>query len=141
MIDRAQMFVLLLEADPKFEPRWERFLADYGDDPELPVYIALGELAEHLIERQRRDDTEGFDQVFDVVEQWHVEGDDFVAEAASIGFLECLQNQLGGNKRGQEIRGVRVSDFEPYLGCESRRWWEKLYRYWDGDEAALRFDT
>ena len=103
--------------------------------------MALGELAQHLIDRQRRGDTQGFDKVFAVVEGWHLEGDAYVSEAASIGFLESFQNQLGGNDRRKGLRGVRASDFEPYFGPETRRWWEKLDRFWEGDTAALRFDT
>lgn len=134
------MFTPLLEADPTFEPRWQGFLADYADEPELPLYLALGELAEHLIARQRSSTTEGFDAVFGVVERWHVEGDSYVSEAASIGFLESLQNLLGGNDSTKAHKGVRAADFEPYLGPETRRWWDKLYRFWEGDAAALRFD-
>ena len=141
MIARSEMFTPLLEADASFEPRWLGFISDYADEPELPLYIALGEFAQHLIERQQRGDTHGFDAVFDVVERWHTEGDTYVSEAASIGFLESLQNQLGGNERGNRVSGVRASDFEPYLGPETRHWWEKLYRFWEGDPSALRSDT
>lgn len=141
MIARSEMFTPLLEADPAFEPRWRGFVAEYADESELPLYIALGEFAQHLIERQKRGDTEGFDKVFDVVEQWHTEGDSYVTEAASIGFLESLQNLLGGNDRSKDVGGVRASDFEQYLGEETRRWWEKLYRFWEGDTAALRSDS
>lgn len=141
MITNSDMFTPLLEADPTFEPRWQDFVADYADEPELPLYIALGELADHILERQQRGDTLGFDKIFDVVERWHREGDAYVSEAASIGFLESLQNRLGGNDRAESVRGVRASDFEPYLGPETRRWWEKLFRFWEGDTTALRFDT
>lgn len=141
MIARSEMFTPLLDADPTFEPRWRGFVVEYADEPELPLYIALGELAQHLIERQQQGDTQGFDKVFDVVERWHTEGDSYVSEAASIGFLESLQNLLGGNDRRKHVRGVRASDFEPYLGPATRRWWEKLYRFWEGDTAALRIDT
>jgi hypothetical protein len=135
------MFTPLLEADPSFEPRWRGFVAEYASESELPLYIALGELAQHLIERRQRGDTEGFDRVFHVVERWHTDGDSYVSEAGSIGFLESLQNLLGGNERWKDVGGVRASDFEPYLGEETRRWWKKLYKFWDGDTAALRFDT
>ena len=141
MIGPSEMFTPLLKADPTFESRWRSFLADYAGEPELPLYIALGELAQHLIDRQRSGDTQGFDKVFAVVETWHVEGDGYVSEAASIGFLEHLQNLLGGNDRAKGLEGVRPSDFEPYLGPETRRWWEKMYRFWEGDTAALRFDS
>ena len=141
VIGPSEMFAPLLEADPSFESRWQRFLADYGNEPDPPLYIALGELAEHLIQRRQRGDTEGFDNIFNVVERWHTEGNSYVSEAASIGFLESLQNLLDGDGRGISVQGVRAADFEPYLGPESRRWWEKLYRFWEGDTAALRFDS
>lgn len=141
MIARSEMFTPLLEADPSFEPRWRGFVAEYADEPELPLYIALGELAGHLIERRQRGDVQGFGKIFHIVERWHTEGDSYVVEAASLGFLESLQNLLGGNDRHKEVTGVRASDFEPYLGPETRRRWEKLYRYWEGDTAALRSDT
>jgi hypothetical protein len=116
MIAPSEMFTCLLEADPTFEPVWRAFVADYADEHELPLCVALAELAEHLIDRQRRGDTQGFDKVFAVVERWHIEGDAYVSEAASMGFLESLQNQLGGNDRGKSSNGVRASDFELYLG-------------------------
>lgn len=141
MITRSKMFTPLLEADPSFHQRWQRFLADYGDELELPIYIALGELAEHLVERMRRRDIENFDQVFATVERWHTEGDAYVAEAASIGLLEGLQGILGGNKRDRGVYGVSDSDFEPYFGTETKKWWDKLDRFWEGDNTALRSDT
>lgn len=141
MIDRSQMFAPLLEVDPSFEQRWRDFLGDYADEPELRLYIALGELADHLIQCLRRGDIDSFPGIFQTVERWHTEGDEYVSEAASIGFLESLQNQLGGNERTKNCEGVRASDFEPWLGPETRRWWEKLYRFWEGDPAALKFDS
>lgn len=141
MIVRTEMFASLLVADPTFEPKWCSFVAEYADEPELPYYIVLGDLADHLIGQLERGETGAFGKVFDVIERWHVEGDVYVSEAATIGLLEGLQNRLGGNDRRKVVNGVRASDFEPYLRPETRRWWDKLYRYWEGDIAALRFDT
>lgn len=131
----------MLEADPSFGDQWQAFKADFSDDPELPEYIALGELAIHMIDRMRRGDVANFDKVFEVVELWHVDGDVYVQEAATIGFLEAIQNHLGGNDQLKRQDGVRASDFETYLGPETRKWWDKLYRCWEGDAAALRSDT
>ena len=141
MITRSEMFVPLLEADPSFRERWQRFLVGYSEEPEPLLYIALGELAEHLVDRMRRGDVEGLERVFDTVERWHTEGDAYVSEAASIGLLESLQGILGGNNRNRRINGVRASDFESYFGPETRKWWDKLYDYWRGDKTALSFDN
>lgn len=141
MIVRDEMFVPMLEADPSFSGQWQAFLADYSDEPDLPQYLALGDLALHLIDRMRRGDIANFDKVFEVVERWHIEGDEYVQEAATIGFLESIQNHLGGNYRFRGDDGIYASDIEPYLGPETRKCWEKLYRFWEGDSSALRFDT
>lgn len=143
-IDPSAMFELLLAADPSFRPRWDAFLAEWGEEQKkaagLPLYLALGSLAEHLIERLDAGDSDGFDAVFDVVERWHLEGDSYVSEAASIGLLESLQNLLGGGDRRHKTRsGVRASDFERWMRPETRKWWERLYRYREED-GALRFD-
>jgi len=127
------MFEPLLIADPSFQPRWTEFVAEWDDEPELPLYLALSSLARHLLSRLQTGDTAGFDRIFAVVERWHTNGDAYVREAASIGLLEDLQNLSGGNDK----RPVTV---EPWLGPESRRWWDKLDRFWDGDSKALRVD-
>lgn len=80
---RDTMFGPLLAADPSFRGRWEAFVAEWADEGDLPLYLALGSLAEHLLERLARGDTEGFDRIFTVVEQWHTQGDTYVSEAAS----------------------------------------------------------
>jgi hypothetical protein len=74
------------------------------------------------------------------VERWHVEGDSFVSNAATVGFLESLQNGAG-RKKGQGLGVERATEFEPYLGPVSRTWWEKLYNFWDGNDTALRLNS
>ena len=64
MIQREAMFEPMLAADPSFQPRWTEFLADWCDGPDLPLYLALSSLAEHLLERLRDSNTEGFDRIF-----------------------------------------------------------------------------
>ena len=141
MLSREDMFPLLIQADPSFAPAWQAFLSEWDGEPDPPYYIALGDLAHHLVEKQRGSEKQILRAVFDIVERWHVEGDEFVGEAATIGLLEGLQNILGGNKRNKSIGGVRASDFEAYLGPETQRWWDKLYRFWDGEVEALRYDN
>jgi hypothetical protein len=136
------MFAPLLAADPTFRRRWEEFQAEWPNEAEPPLYLALGSLAEHLLERLGRGDTEGFDRVFDVVERWHTQGDAYVSEAASVGLLESLQNQLGGNESQFRRRdGITANDVVPWLRPKSRRWWDKLNRFWDGERGALRLDV
>ncbi len=131
----------MLEADRTFKERWLFFLDDYADEDELPLYVALSELADHLVQRFKKGDTAGFIKVFEVVERWHTSGDRYVREAATIGLLEDLQNHLGGNGRKRKASSTQAMEFEVWLGPQSRRWWDKLDRYWDGDRDALMEDN
>lgn len=127
------MFEPLLAADPSFALRWAEFLTDWGDEPDPPLYLALGSLAEHLLQRLKKAEMQGLDQVFAVIEDWHTAGDVYVNEAATIGLLEGLQNLSDGNDRPTMI-------FDRWLGPETRRWWNKLDRFWGGDDKALKFE-
>jgi len=124
------MFVPLLAADPSFQPIWNRYIEEW-EGQELPQYLALTDLARHLIAKLAIEETESFDAIFGVVERWQTEGEDYVAEAAVIGLLEDLQN-----------KGLHVStepdDFVPWLRPRSASWWERLKDYWAGDPNALR---
>lgn len=124
VFDRSKMFEPLLQADPSFLRAWKEFLATYlpdGEDP--PLYLALNELARHLIAQIESGDTSRFDAVFDVVERWHLSGDDYVKEAASAGLLEDLQN-------GNLYREAQPEDFIPWLRPETRKWWIKVHEFW-----------
>lgn len=121
--DRTNMFQPLLVADPTFRDRWALFLEEYGSDDEPPLYLALCELALHLIGDLRTGNTARFDAVFDVVERWHVSGDPHVREAATVGLLEDLQN-------GYLHRGTHPEAFRPWLRPETLRWWVKVDEFW-----------
>jgi hypothetical protein len=133
MISRDQMFELMLAACPSFRPAWAEFCVDWGkkEPGDPPHYIALGDLARHLVEQLRSGVSEEFPAVFQVVERWHCEGDHYVREAATIGLLEGIQNNAGH-------QGIDPEVFEQWLLPESKKWWDKLNRFWDGDASALR---
>jgi hypothetical protein len=127
MISKDGMMNALVAACPTFEPGWRAFLAEWQDEPvELPLYVALGDFARHLISMLERDETSAFPEVFQVIETLHIDGDSYVKEAATIGILESLQNANEPDR------------FRHYLGPESQKWWVKLNRFWDGDATALR---
>jgi hypothetical protein len=63
-------------------------------------------------------------RAFAVVEWWHVEGDQFVRDAVTVGLLEDLQNL------NLHEHGTKPAQFEEFLGPESRRWWRKVYEFW-----------
>ncbi|MFZ5721927.1 MAG: DUF7674 family protein [Pseudomonadota bacterium] len=124
MITSADMFLPMLDAEPGFRPTWEKFVREWQDSPEgLPHYLALGDLACHLIRLLEVGQTSRFDAVFEVVERWHVQGDRYVREAATIGLLEDLQNL-------SLHTSTEPNEFLPWLRPASRRFWEKVEAFW-----------
>ncbi|UFX41665.1 hypothetical protein HAP47_0020320 [Bradyrhizobium sp. 41S5] len=111
------MFEPMLVACPVFVPAWRAFLDQWKDsNEELPYYLALGDLAHHLVEQLEAGATQNFDAVFDVVERWHCHGDAYVREAATIGLLEGIENV-------SLRRSINPRRFEFWLKPESKRWW------------------
>jgi hypothetical protein len=117
------MMDLILEACPSFRPSWDDFLTERSTEEDKPLYLALSSLARHLIELLvSRQETE-LSRGFAVVERWHIEGDPFVREAATVGLLEDLQNDsLHASTSPQQ--------FEAFLKPESLKWWRKVEAFW-----------
>jgi hypothetical protein len=109
-------------ACPSFSKRWEEHRAFYEDEQLL--YIDLGEFAHYLVELQKANRIEEFGGVFDVIERMHLECDDFVKEAATIGMLEGIQSVAGNS-------GVDPEQFAKYLNAESAKRWRQLNRFWE----------
>ena len=124
MICREQVIGLLLEACPSYHARWKACRAASGFDAELP-YVHLGDVADYVIDLLRRDDRAELGALARVVERLHVDGDDYVKEAATIGLLEGIQNIAGR-------RSVSTEGLEAALGPETRRWWRSLDAFWSG---------
>jgi hypothetical protein len=119
VIDAEAMFPPMLEACPSFRPVWDAHEAAWSDERQPMHDLALADLARHLIGQLERGETGGFGAVFAVVERWHVEGDAYVREAASIGLLESLQNT--------GLHGATApDDFLGWLQPESLRCWRKI---------------
>jgi hypothetical protein len=129
MIAKNDMFEPMLVACPVFVPVWRAFLNEWEDsEEELPYFVALGDLARHLVEQLDAGATQNFEAVFAVVERWYCEGDSYTKEAATIGLLEGIQN-VSLN------RGIDPRRFEFWLKPESKRRWDELNRFWNGENA------
>jgi len=137
-IMRNEMLPLIVGPCPSFGPIWREFLDNWESEPgELPYYVALGDLAHHLIERLDRGQTSSFPEIFQVVEDWHLHGEHYVREAATIGLLEGIQNLSGGDSQGGRSR---AGHFEKWLGPESLQNWNKLYEFWNRITPARQDD-
>lgn len=115
---------MLLETCPSFRTRWTAYVAESGYDESL-LYVHLGKFARHLVELLKAGSTAEFAAVFNAVEGLHVDGDEYVREAVTIGFLEGLQNVAGH-------AGIDPESFAPYLRSESMKWWAELNGFWSG---------
>lgn len=124
MIVREEMFQPILEISDGFRPIWNEYLEEWKDDDELPQYLALGDLARYISSLISESKDEEIKKIFSVIERWHLEGDSYVKEAATVGILEDLQNT--------NVVGVGVPEkVELYLLPESKKWWLKVYEFWE----------
>jgi hypothetical protein len=73
---------------------------------------------------------EEFPAVCQVVERLHVEGDHYVREAATIGFLEAIQNIWSSQDVDPKL-------FARYLLPVSAQWWQNLNDFWDGNSKFV----
>lgn len=128
MITRADMMEPLLKACPAFGPTWAEFLKEWGSERELPLYLAMFDLARHLISALATGDAKTLTRVFAVVERWHIEGDKYVREAATVGLLEDLQNESIHTT-------TEPTEFEPFLLPVSLTYWRKVERFWQKGEV------
>lgn len=134
---RKTMFDPLLEALPSFRPIREAFVEKWTGNPnnhfdapgDLPEYLQLGDLARWLIDLLNAGNVEDVRLALAVVETWLLEGDHYVREAATIGFIETLQNNIDDNDTRQR--------FFDLFGPEGQRWWEKLDLFWTRGEHLV----
>jgi hypothetical protein len=124
VITRAAMMLPMLEACPSFQQAWDEFVEEWKSEAELPLYLGLSELARHLIARLEAQDAATLSRAFAVVERWHLEGDDYVRDAATIGLLEDLQN-------GNLHVTTTPQQFEPLLLPASLKAWRELELSWN----------
>jgi len=105
------------------------------NDPLLPTYVALSALAHHVVNSFKAGDLSEFPRIFNLIERLHVDGDDYVREAATIGFLEAVQNLSA-----QPDSGIDSGVFAPHLRPQSKRWWDALNDFWSGKKDRVVVD-
>lgn len=117
-----------MEAYPAFRPMWVAFREEWRSEDRFPLYLAISDLARHLISALAAGDDETLTRVFAVVERWHIEGDQYVREAATAGLLEDLQND------GLHA-STKPTEFERFLLPMSLKFWRKVERFWEKGES------
>jgi hypothetical protein len=129
VITADEVMPLLLVAVPSFDATWAE-IEEENNDSEYEFgrlhYLDAAAFARHLVARLETGETDEVRKGLAVVERFHVEGNDYVRELATIGYLEDLQNYAARS------RTVTPADFVPLLGSESTRWWRGLDAFWSG---------
>ena len=125
MIKKDQIVNILTNAFPTF--------ALDEENRDLP-YVILGNFACFLLEAFQRKDESLLKDAAALIERLHLEGDEYVKEAATIGLLEGILNTWPNS-------GVDPKTFAPYLLSESRRWWNSLNRFWNKEIPYVGADV
>jgi hypothetical protein len=123
MITKDKMIPMLLQAAPSFTEIWESNEKDFEDLP----YMHLNQFGRHIVQLEINSSTEEFPKIFEAVERLHLEGDEYVKEAATVGVLEAIQNHALDRKIDPKI-------FEKYLLPKSKENWDRLINFWDGQK-------
>jgi hypothetical protein len=85
----------------------------------------------HLTTLEAHGERAEFPAVFELLERVCREGHPAVLDLVVVGYLEELQNPA------LHAAGSTPDAFVSWLGPESRLWWSRLLRFWEGDTAAL----
>lgn len=123
MIVREQILALLLEACPSFGDSCAESVNDHGSEL---LYVHAGEFAHHLLQLHQAGRDAEFPAVGVLIERLHSEGEHFVRELATIGFLESIQNVWSHSTTSPDA-------FLSYLGPEGTKSWQDLKRFWSGE--------
>ena len=126
MIQKQEVMDLFLSACPSYKERWLEYVRDsYDDGEERLLYVDIGDFTSHIVDLYQEKMLNEFPCIFKVVENLHTNGDSYVKEAATIGFLESLQNHSSHVELDPEV-------FVCYLHPVSLRWWDALNRFRSG---------
>lgn len=126
------MWSLLLEQEPRFQPFRDAFLAEWDSDGEpLPEYICVSELAKFTIAAFERGEKWAVQRILTVIEGWLVDGDEDVADLASVGFIEDLTNGYLYEKTERE-------DFVPLFSPVLKAEWTAMVGSWERHAENLK---
>ncbi len=136
MITAGDVVPLILDACPSFVAVWEIEIEQdpihLNEDGTRLDYLDASAFSRHLVRLLKAHRSDEITASFQAIEKLLVDGDPYVKELATIGYLESLQNHAGWDEK------IEASDFEGFLQPESRRWWKGLIRFWSGDSPAVR---
>lgn len=95
-------------------------------ETEPPYYLLASSLVRHLTHLNSLKKYDEFPELFALIEELHLRGDQYVNEWATVGILEDLQNT------NLHPAGSAPDDFVRFLGPVSKWWWEEVNLFWNG---------
>jgi hypothetical protein len=124
VIQKTQIMPLILAGCPDFLPVWEKHRTSWKGE-EAGIYNDLAEFATFIVDCYERQDTNTVVTAFGMIEELLVSGDEETRAAASIGFLEDVQNIASWRPFGNSV-------FTQWLGPESKLAWFEIEETWRG---------
>ena len=126
MINKTQCVELLLKEFPEYRSIYEENKHTDADGKDLLLLVVVmgnfaSLFAKELIEKN---ELEKFKKVAKFIEKLIIEGNEAVSNAAKVGFLEALTNQVKFKK------GDVGERFAKYLGEKSKEFCVDLDRFW-----------
>jgi hypothetical protein len=125
VILKDDVMPLLLQACPSFRGPWSLYQCDPSYEAGF-LYVDLGEYARHVVHLGKAGGVAELDAVFAAIERLHIDGDEYVKEAATVGLLEAIQNAAAH-------AGLPSALLVPHLGPISAAWWRELEKFWSGN--------
>ena len=135
MIEPDEMMDLLLAACPSFATQWEESLVDKGPDEATGNRLHYGDAADlvrHVVSLQIDGRTSELDAVFDTIERLLAEGDPYVQNLATIGYIEGFQMAIVADLGADPERDIR-----PWLRSMSEIEWQRLNELWGGPATSI----
>jgi hypothetical protein len=128
-ITKGQIEGLLTSSCPSFAnaESFRKWREEWADATDTPYYVLASDFVRHLTHLNALKQHDEFPGVFAMIEDLHLHGDSYVTEWATVGFLEDLQN------RNLHPLDSEPADFLMYLAPESKKWWEKINSFWNGE--------
>jgi hypothetical protein len=127
VIPKPQVIPILLARCPGFRPIWENH-QEFWEGEEAGIYNDLAEFATFIVDAFARQDTEPIVAAFAAIEELLGKGDEEVRTAASIGFLEDIQNIASHHPFGASV-------FVQWLGPKSKEEWVGIEETWRGKSS------
>lgn len=123
---------LLLEACPSFSQTWATLEHDeiHADGAGRLHYLDAMEFANHMVALYEAGADDEVAASLAVIERLHLEGDAFVRELATIGYLEDVHGSF-------VTRPAELERLGSLLGPESARWWRGLQAFWNGENPSV----